>query len=143
METKDFYFCHGTPTSDETYLLEEMSPIGSTLKRTEEILEMVKGISQKIIFCGHTHIPRVVFLPNDQIIINPGSVGLPAYEDELPIYHKMESGSVFAPYTIVTKQEDEWYIEQIHIPYVRNSAIVQSEKNGRLDWVKALQIGRI
>ncbi|MBD8027195.1 metallophosphoesterase family protein [Ureibacillus sp. Re31] len=143
LQTEDFYFCHGTPTNDESYLLEEMSSNGSTLKKTEDILKLVNGISQNIIFCAHTHIPRVVYLPNNKIVINPGSVGLPAYEDTLPIYHKMESGSPYANYTIVTKRKDNWMIEQILIPYSREAAIIQSEKNGRSDWVKALQTGRI
>lgn len=143
LQTEDFYFCHGTPTNDESYLLEEMSSNGSTLKKTEDILKLVNGISQNIIFCAHTHIPRVVYLPNNKIVINPGSVGLPAYEDTLPIYHKMESGSPYANYTIVTKRKDDWMIEQILIPYSREAAIIQSEKNGRNDWVKALQTGRI
>lgn len=143
LETEDFYFCHGTPTSDERYLLEEMSPNGSMLKKTEDILKLVNGISQNIIFCAHTHIPRVVYLPNKKIVINPGSVGLPAYEDELPIYHKMESGSPHANYTIVSKVEDDWMIEQISIPYNRDAAIIQSESNGRIDWAIALQTGRI
>lgn len=142
LQTDDFYFCHGTPTSDEIYMLEEISSSGSVLKETENIMKLVSGIPQSLIFCAHTHIPRVIYLPNDKIIINPGSVGLPAYEDELPIYHKMESGSPFAKYTIVTKQEDDWLIEQLHIPYDRDEAINQSEKNGRLDWARALKTGR-
>ena len=137
------YFCHGTPTSDESYLLEEMGPNGASLKKTEDILKLINGISQHLIFCAHTHIPRVVYLPNNKIVINPGSVGLPAYEDELPIYHKMESGSHHANYTIVTKIEDDWMIEQISIPYNRDAAIIQSEKNERTDWAVALQTGRI
>ncbi|MBY0599936.1 metallophosphoesterase family protein [Bacillus bingmayongensis] len=143
LQTDDFYFCHGTPTSDEMYLLEEMSSSGSVLKKTEDITKLVSDIPQRLIFCAHTHIPRVIYLPNDKIIINPGSVGLPAYEDELPIYHKMESGSPFANYTIVKKQEENWMIEQLHIPYNRDGAISKSEKNGRLDWARALKTGRI
>ncbi|MGI2731714.1 metallophosphoesterase family protein [Bacillus cytotoxicus] len=143
LQIDDFYFCHGTPTSDEIYLLEEMSSNGSVLKETENIMNLVSGIPQKLIFCAHTHIPRVVYLPNNKIIINPGSVGLPAYEDDLPIYHKMESGSPFANYAIVTKQENDWLIEHLHIPYNRDKAINKSEKNGRLDWARALKTGRI
>ena len=143
LQTEDFYFCHGTPTSDESYLLEEMSPNGSSLKKTEDILKLINGISQNIIFCAHTHIPRVVYLPNNKLVINPGSVGLPAYEDESPMYHKMESGSPHANYTIVTKIENDWLIEQICIPYNQDAAIMQSELNGRKDWAVALRTGRI
>ena len=35
---------------------------------------------------------------NGKIVINPGSVGLPAYKDELPVMHKMESGTPHAKY---------------------------------------------
>lgn len=143
LQTEEFYFCHGTPTSDESYLLEEINPYGSSLKKTEDILKLINGISQNIIFCAHSHIPRVVYLPNNKIVINPGSVGLPAYEDELPVLHKMESGSPHARYAIVTKVENDWIIEQISIPYNRDAAIIQSEKNGRVDWAVALQTGRI
>lgn len=143
LQTEDFYFCHGTPTSDEIYLLEEMSSSGSMLKKTEDIMNLVSGVTQRLIFCAHSHIPRVIYLPNDKVIINPGSVGLPAYEDEIPIYHKMESGSPSANYTIITKLEDDWIIEQLHIPYNRDEAINNCEKNGRLDWASALKTGRI
>ncbi|MFJ8531486.1 hypothetical protein [Bacillus sp. NPDC094106] len=55
----------------------------------------------------------------------------------------MESGSPFTNYTIVTKQENDWMIEQLHIPYNRDEAINKSEINGRLDWARALKTGRI
>ena len=71
----------------------------------------------KIIVCGHTHIPRVVYLANGKIIINPGSVGLPAYKDELPVMHKMESGTPHAKYVVIEKVLGEWTIEQISVPY--------------------------
>lgn len=34
-------------------------------------------------------------------------------------------------------------IEQIPLPYNRDAAIIESEKNGRIDWAIALQTGRI
>ena len=43
----------------------------------------------------------------------------------------------------MTKKEDDWMIEQIFIPYNRDAAIIQSEKNGRIDWSVALRTGRI
>ena len=66
-------------------------------------MDQLQNIEQKIIVCGHTHIPRVVYLANGKIIINPGSVGLPAYKDELPIVHKMESGTPHAKYVVIEK----------------------------------------
>ncbi|MGE7840847.1 metallophosphoesterase family protein [Lysinibacillus sp. NPDC093712] len=143
IETDDVYFCHGTPSSDETYMLENIGANGATLKKTEEIMKYVQDIKQEIIFCAHTHIPRVVYLPNNKIIINPGSVGLPAYEEEVPIYHKMESGSPFANYTIFSKEQKHWLIEQVLIGYNRLGVINKSKENGRLDWTCALETGRM
>ena len=36
---------------------------------------------QRSYFCGYTHIPRIVALPNGTLIVNLGSVGLPASDD--------------------------------------------------------------
>ncbi|MFJ5765669.1 metallophosphoesterase family protein [Lysinibacillus sp. NPDC093210] len=143
IETEDLFFCHGTPACDETYMLENMGANGSTLKKSEEIMEYAQYIKQEIIFCAHTHIPRVVYLPHNKIIINPGSVGLPAYEEAFPIYHKMESGSPFANYTIVSKEQEHWLIEQVLIDYDRQGVINKSKENGRLDWTCALETGRM
>lgn len=68
-------------------MLNEITPNGVTLKQTEEIMKLVKDITQNIIFCGHSHFPTIVYLPNNKIIINPGSVGLPAYEEVEPFYY--------------------------------------------------------
>ncbi len=64
--------CHGTPISDEVYLLEEMNENGAILKNEKNIMDQLQNIEQKIIVCGHTHIPRVVYLANGKIVINPG-----------------------------------------------------------------------
>ncbi|PFD91022.1 hypothetical protein COE15_27975, partial [Bacillus cereus] len=93
---EDIFFCHGTPDSDEIYLLEKMTEDGGVLKTTDEIMKHLQNIKQQIIVCGHTHIPRVVYLPDGKIVVNLGSIGLPAYKDDLPISHKMESGSPLA-----------------------------------------------
>lgn len=138
----DILCCHGTPETDEVYLLEEMTQEGGKLKSIEEISFSLKDVKQNIIVCGHTHIPRVVYLPNGKIVINPGSVGLPAYDDELPVPHRMESGSPFAKYTILQKVSEEWIIEQINVPYDWEKAADLANDNGREDWAKSLLSGR-
>ncbi len=69
---EDMLCCHGTPISDEVYLLEEMNENGAILKNEKNIMDRLQNIEQKIIVCGHTHIPRVVYLTNGKIVINPG-----------------------------------------------------------------------
>lgn len=97
----------------------------------------------KIIVCGHTHIPRVVYLANGKIIINPGSVGLPAYKDELPVMHKMESGTPHAKYVVIEKVLGEWTIEQISVPYNWEEAAELAVQQERYDWAQALKTGKI
>ncbi|MFV2046145.1 metallophosphoesterase family protein [Metabacillus sp. YM-086] len=138
----DILLCHGTPDSDEAYLLEEMTEAGGTLKSSLEIMKSLQHVEQSVILCGHSHIPRIVYLPNDKLVVNPGSVGLPAYKDDLPIPHKMESGSPYANYTIMKKEANQWLIEQINVPYDWERASKVAIQNNRKDWAKPLMSGR-
>lgn len=138
----DILLCHGTPDSDEAYLLEEMTEAGGILKSPLEIMESLQHVEQSVILCGHSHIPRIVYLPNGKLIVNPGSVGLPAYKDDLPIPHKMESGSPYANYTIMKKESNQWLIEQINVPYDWEGASKVAIQNNRIDWAKSLISGR-
>lgn len=135
--------CHGTPNSDEVYLLEEMDENGAVLKNEKIIMDQLQNIEQKIIVCGHTHIPRVVYLANGKIIINPGSIGLPAYKDGLPIVHKMESGSPHAKYVVMEKILEEWIIEQIIVPYNWEETARLAIQQERHDWARALRTGKV
>jgi len=138
----DIFLCHGTPNSDEVYLLEEMKKEGATLKSPKDIIDALEYVEQSVVLCGHSHIPRTVYLPNGKLIINPGSVGLPAYIDDLPVPHKMESGSPHANYTIIEKNSTNWLVDQISVPYDWKKAAAMAELNQRQDWADALRIGR-
>jgi putative phosphoesterase len=138
----DLLLCHGTPESDEVYLLEEMTEEGKTLKSLLDIETSLKDVKQNVIICGHTHIPRVVYLANGKIVVNPGSVGLPAYHDDLPKPHKMESDSPHAKYAILKKFSGQWSIELINVPYNWEKAAECAAINGRDDWGKSLLSGR-
>lgn len=137
----DIFFCHGTPKSDEVYLLEEMTKEGGKLKSLKEIEMILKDVTQNVIFCGHSHVPRIVYLPNGKIVVNPVSVGLPAYYDELPIPHKMESYTPHAKYTILQKTAKNWLIEQINVTYDWEKAANYAINHGREDWAKSLLSG--
>lgn len=137
------FLCHGTPESDEIYLLEEMSAEGGILKDSTKIMETLKHIEQEVIVCGHSHIPRIVYLANGKIVVNPGSVGLPAYMDEIPIAHKMVSGTPHAKYAILEKSESGWIVEQIAVPYDWEKAANLALLNNRADWATALKYGTL
>ncbi|MCD4673470.1 MAG: metallophosphatase family protein [Anaerolineaceae bacterium] len=132
---------HGAPASDKTYLLETVEHGRARLATPTEIMERLDGVRSPILICGHTHIPRVVEAPGEMLIINPGSVGLPAYDDEMPEYHVMETGSPHARYAILEHVEGRWAAELIAIPYEFQKAAEQSRKNNRPDWEIALLTG--
>ncbi|HEV2169968.1 MAG TPA: metallophosphoesterase family protein, partial [Candidatus Binatus sp.] len=83
--------CHGSPTDDRCYLLEDVTSGHPQVRDEEEIVNLLAGVAQPMIVCGHTQIPRLVRLGDGQTIVNPGSVGLAAYSDDTPVPHAMEN----------------------------------------------------
>lgn len=142
---KDIYMCHGNFYHDDVPLLEKFYNGEVIQKSIPELKEEVIEIAQDIIVCGHTHVPRIVnFLNAQQFIINPGSVGLPAYDDDFPFYHKMESDSPFAKYVIIEIEGKKiTSLTQRHIKYDYEGAAKQAEKNGRSDWAYCIRNGKV
>ena len=126
---------------DAINLLEEINKPRVFLRPFKDVHNELSNIKQEIILCGHSHQPQLVQLPTGKIIVNPGSVGLPAYQDELPHVHFMETGSPHARYCIISKK-NKWHFEHLAIPYDWEKASVLAAKNNRPDWVKWLQTGR-
>jgi len=139
----ELFLCHGTPLKDDSYLLEDISQGTPRLKTKSELNHLLEGIEQSVVVCGHSHIQGTVQLPNGKLIVNPGSVGLPAYTDDLPIFHKMESGCPHASYSILSNSDAGWKIEHIKIPYDWEKAAEEASKNRREDWAKWIRTGKI
>ena len=74
-----------------------------------------------LLLCGHTHHPRVVRTAAGQLLVNPGSVGLPAYDDERPYPHVIENGSPDARYAIVEQVDGAWQAQLLAVPYDHES----------------------
>jgi predicted phosphodiesterase len=132
---------HGTPSSDSTYLLETVEQGRARLASREEIQARLNETCPGLLLCGHSHIPRVVSLPGDLTIVNPGSVGLPAYDDELPEHHVMETGSPHARYAVLDRGSDGWVVELIALAYDHDAAADQARRNNRPDWEIGLRSG--
>ncbi|WP_435921395.1 metallophosphoesterase family protein [Paenibacillus sp. DYY-L-2] len=140
---EDLLFCHGTPYCNDRYLLEEVDGNGVRVKSHHQLLSELKDIVQNYIFCGHSHVKKSVYLPDGKLIVNAGSVGLPAYEDELPFPHIMESGSPHAEYVIARKKGEYWNIEHVMVRYDWEMASSMAKYNGREDYAIALKTGRV
>ncbi len=139
----DILLCHGTPASDEVYLLEEpLSQGSSVLKETQAIAQALSQVAQPAICCGHSHMPRAVYLPSGQLVVNPGSVGLPAYTMDEPFPHKMESGSPHAKYAILSRVQEQWTVSHMAVPYDWHKAAARARENERSDWAVWLESGR-
>lgn len=138
----DVLLCHGTPWADDVYLLEAVTPEGARIKRTEEIAPILEGIAARLVLCGHSHQSRTIQMPSGTLLVNPGSIGLPAYTEESPFPHRMEAGSPHARYAIVVRKGDSWQVEHRAVVYDWESAARLAEQNGRPDWAAWLRTGR-
>jgi predicted phosphodiesterase len=137
------FFCHATPESDETYLLEEVTPHGVQFRSHEALATMTNQVAESVICCGHSHVPHAVQVPNGKLIVNVGSVGIPAYTDDEPYPHAMESGSSHARYAILEQTEFGWQVDHIAVPYDWQSAATIATANGRPDTALWVSRGRV
>jgi putative phosphoesterase len=137
----DILLFHGAPANDLTYLMETINQGSLQLASLQEIQSRMEGVQNRIMLCGHSHIPRMVQLSDQTIIINPGSVGLQAYEDDNPKPHIVETGSPCAKYATLEKKDDNWVVDLISIPYDFEKAADKAKENNRSDWEIALRTG--
>ena len=136
----DIYCCHGTPQNDEEYLFEQVEEQQVSIRDVDEIARKLAHLEQKVILCGHSHIPKSMWV-NDKLLVNAGSVGLQAYDDDLPYYHKMENYSPHARYMVVRNREGLYSADIVAVEYNFEEAARLAEINGRKDWGYFLKTG--
>jgi predicted phosphodiesterase len=140
----EVYMCHATPGDDNRYWLEAVSAEGLVHpKPLAEIEALAAGIGEPLILCGHSHLPRSAQLSDGRLIVNPGSVGCPAYDDDQPFYHKVEAGLPHASYAVIEKAPAGWHISFRLVPYDHHAMARLAASRGRQDWAQALAAGRV
>ncbi len=158
----EVFACHGTPSSDLQYWLETITDdfgqhgsVGMRAASQPEVLHRLGHGAHvdlaSLIVCGHTHVPRVGYVqvhntegkPRAITIVNPGSVGLPAYDDAHPFKHYVETGSPHARYAIVEKITHGWQVDLRCVPYDFEPMARMAEHRDRPDWAIALRSGRM
>ena len=132
---------HASPASDEAYLIDTVSSAQLIAASHAEIAVRLQSMAPGLVLCGHSHQPRVVRLDSGTLIVNPGSVGCPAYEDPEPPAHVSESGSPHARFAVVTIADDTIAVEHHAITYDWACAARRACDNGRPDWAHALLTG--
>lgn len=134
--------CHGTLSDDETCLLEKITPEGVWLEDDTAISTKLAGVGCSLILCGHSHISRTVRLEDGRLVVNPGSVGMPAYDHDLPYPHVMQSGSPHARCAVLTRSRRGWDVQHLCMTYDWEAAARKALEHGRPDRAAWLCMGR-
>jgi len=132
---------HARPDDDNAYLLEDIEAGRLVRAPVAAIADRLGDIAAPVVLCGHSHLQHVLRLPDGRWILNPGSVGGPAYDDPTPPAHVSESGSPSARYAMLELEDDRVAAELIAIPYDHDRAVRRATENGRPDWAYALATG--
>jgi predicted phosphodiesterase len=139
--TDDVYLCHGAPGSDLDYFV-DMIENGECLPAPPDLVaERAGSCRASLMFCGHSHVARVLHLPDGRVAVNPGSVGLQAYTDLHPIPHRVQMGSPHARYAVVEGRPGSWTVDLVAVPYEWTAAAALADRNGRPEWGRALRTG--
>lgn len=138
---EDIFACHGTPTNDNQYLVEQISNHRLVRAPRSIIRERLGEVLAGVVLCAHSHQPHLIQLPAGPLILNPGSVGCPTYDDPGDDPHVSESGSPHARYGILSIVNGQVSAEMIAIAYDWKSASARAQSNGRMEWAHGLRTG--
>ena len=134
--------CHGSPRSDLEYLLETVRPQGFGLASAAEITERRGDEPARLIACGHSHIPRAVRTADGCLLLNPGSVGRPAFDASQPVAYRAETGSPDARYAIAERDPAGVWRAELHaVPYDHTAMARMASQNGFPRWAVQLATG--
>ena len=70
--------CHGSPRKNDENITSDLT--------IEQIEEIVEGVEEEVIFCGHTHVPCGFATNTGKTVVNVGSVGRPFSETPKSCY---------------------------------------------------------
>ncbi|MBS7540185.1 metallophosphoesterase family protein [Ancylobacter lacus] len=140
----EVFACHGSPAGgDDDYLLEDIDAGRTVLAAEAAILPRLAGVgAARLVLCGHTHTPRVVAV-GGVLVVNPGSVGMPAYRAGPPVPHVVEAGAPHARYAVVERRAGGWAAELRAVPYDAEAAARQAEALGFAGLAHAARTGRL
>lgn len=134
---------HGTPKDDATYLLTEVRGRRLAHRPTSEVEGLIEGWDARLFLCAHDHWPRMTPLPEGRLVVNPGSVGCPAYMDDRPSPHAVQNGSPHAHYALIDRQGSSLDVDLRAVAYDWATAADEARENGFSDWAQWLATGRI
>ena len=132
----DVLAVHGTPDSDNEYLLEEAVDGRLALATAATVDRRLAGRPESLILCGHSHHQYAAHASSNRLVLNPGSVGCPRYADDAHPARR-EASSPHAKYAIATRRSRGWQVELFALEYDWLAVADQARLNGRDDWADA------
>jgi len=138
----DILAVHGTPTEDETFLLEDSVESRMHLSRPREIKARLGDVKASLVLCGHSHTQQVVQIPGGALIVNPGSVGCPVYADG-PHAAGTNARSPHARYALVSRSSRHWSVEMFALAYDWERAARRALENNRPEWARMYVSGSV
>lgn len=145
LEVGGLFLCHGTPASDTEAWLDAPGPDGVLALAPRAAVEAAAaGVPGEVLLCGHTHIPRAVRLADGRLVVNPGSVGCPAWADRRahPLL-RAETGAPDARYALLERRGGVWRAALRTVGYDARPMIALAEAADEPDWASALRLGRV
>ena len=132
---------HARPYDDERYLLEDIENGRLVPAPAEKVAARLREIDAALLLCGHSHQQHMTRLPDGRLVVNPGSVGCPAYRDPSGISHVSETRTPHARYAVIETADAGRTIEFIALDYDHAGAAKRAEANGQPGWAHALATG--
>ncbi|MEO1293865.1 MAG: metallophosphoesterase family protein, partial [Pseudomonadota bacterium] len=142
LDLGDIFCCHGTPHSNTEALIETITLDHVSLGRSSAIAERLGDVRHPLVLCAHKHVPRTVRIHTGQMIVNPGSVGLPAYWNDEPCLHAVEAGTPHARYAILQPVPSGWDVAHVAVTYPWDLAAEMARQAGREDRAQFIATGR-
>ena len=141
LDMGDILACHGSPTDDMSYLLED--PLeGRLAPAARETVATRLGAESRrqVVLCGHSHRQALVTGPDGCLVLNPGSVGCPAFAD-VPAAANFEHRSPHARYAILTQRQGKWSADLIALEYDWDKAAQRAAGLNFPKWAAMLATG--
>ena len=133
---------HATPGHDDRYVLDEIVEGRLVRASLEKITRRLGPPPAGIVLMGHSHRPDMLRLADGTLLINPGSVGDPGYEDTTGQRHCSEAGTPHARYAILDLADSALPDVTFRaVPYDFERAAQRAETLGRVEWAHALRTG--
>lgn len=133
---------HARPADDDAYLLEDVARGRMVPAPVADVAARLGPTAETLILCAHSHQAAIRQLPDGRVVVNPGSVGMPAYEDPTPPAHLCETGAPHARFAVLEVEEGQLLAaELVAIAYDHQAAVARALANGSAKWARWLATG--